>query len=138
VLFATDFGPASLKALPYAASLAHKNQSRLVLLHVLPPVPVVEPGTLWYLGSGIDKMRTAADAAARARLRELVPHDLGAEYMVEFGDPVDGILKTAARCEAGLIVIGVKKASAASVHLPWAIAHQIVDEAECPVLTVRD
>ena len=137
ILFATDFGHASLQALPYALSLAHHNRARLWLLHVLPPVPLRAPGPLWYEGSAIDKMRPAAEATAMERLHGLISQAGEFEYGVQFGDPVEEILKTAVLCAADMIVMGVKKASSASAHLPWAIAHQIVSQAECPVLTVR-
>jgi nucleotide-binding universal stress UspA family protein len=39
-LFATDFGEASLRALPRAVSLANQTKARLILLHVLPAAPV--------------------------------------------------------------------------------------------------
>ena len=39
ILFATDFSAGSLRALPYALSLAEENQARLALLHVTPLVP---------------------------------------------------------------------------------------------------
>src|ERR1035437_3584915 len=35
ILYATDFSPESLAALPYATSLAQENQARLTLLHVI-------------------------------------------------------------------------------------------------------
>lgn len=141
ILFATDFGRASIKALPYALSLAQQNQARLVLLHVLSPVPVQEPGALWYAGPEISQMRATAEATTKARLRGLIGQEVETvrevEIAVDFDDPVEGILKAAAWCAADLIVMGVKSASTASVHLPWAIAQQIVGQAECPVLTVR-
>jgi len=40
ILFATDFGPASAKALPYALSLAVDYQAKLVLLHMMPTMPI--------------------------------------------------------------------------------------------------
>jgi nucleotide-binding universal stress UspA family protein len=41
--------------------------------------------------------------------------------------------------KADLIVMGVNQAASAraSAHLPWAIAHEVVCHAKCPVLTVR-
>jgi nucleotide-binding universal stress UspA family protein len=132
ILFATDFGHASLQALPYAMSLAHHNHARLSLLHVLRA-----PGPVWYEGSAIGKMRGTAEAKAMERLHGLISQLGEFEYYVQFGDPVEQILKTAVLCGADMIVMGVKKASPASAHLPWAIAHQIVSQAESPVLTVR-
>src|SRR5207248_11055703 len=40
ILFATDFSAGSLKALPYALSLAEENEAKLILLHLVPLDPV--------------------------------------------------------------------------------------------------
>jgi nucleotide-binding universal stress UspA family protein len=141
VLFATDFGPASLHALSYAVSLAHRNRARMTLLHVLPPVPVSHPGPLWFEKPDLEHMRRSTEAAFMERLRSLMAQcgerEIKVKYSIEFDDPADGVLKTAALCSADLIVMGVKSASSVSAHLPWAIAQQIVGCAECPVMTVR-
>jgi nucleotide-binding universal stress UspA family protein len=47
ILFPTDFTDDSLRALPHAASFANEQKTRLVLLHVLGPVPEVL-GNRWY------------------------------------------------------------------------------------------
>jgi nucleotide-binding universal stress UspA family protein len=44
ILFATDFGPASIHALQHAISLATESNARLLLLHVVLPVPVLDVG----------------------------------------------------------------------------------------------
>ena len=41
-LFATDFGPASLRALPHAISFANHFGAKFVVLHVLPAAPIPE------------------------------------------------------------------------------------------------
>jgi nucleotide-binding universal stress UspA family protein len=141
VLFATDFGPASLHALSYAISLAHRNQARLTLLHVLPPVPVGNPGPFWYAKPDLEQLRLSMEAKGMAKLRALMApvagDELDVKYAIEFNDPAEGILKTAACCSADLIVMGVKSAASVSVHLPWAIAQHVVGCSGCPVLTVR-
>jgi nucleotide-binding universal stress UspA family protein len=136
VLFATNFTPHSLSAAAYAASLAHENQSRLVLLHVM-------------------RKRQAGDAAEESgfemsvaeaihQLYETVPRsaELGIppEVAVEFGEPGDRIIEAARQRGADLIVMGVRDAAGhigAATHLDRAIAHKVVAHAPCPVLTVR-
>jgi nucleotide-binding universal stress UspA family protein len=59
ILFATDFSAGSLRALPYALSLAEENQARLILLHVIPLVPL--------------QHQDSVAASARGRLEVLVP-----------------------------------------------------------------
>jgi nucleotide-binding universal stress UspA family protein len=53
VLFATDFGPSSLQALPYAIDLANSTGGELTLLHLVHPFPVDFVGPLWYPGDDV-------------------------------------------------------------------------------------
>lgn len=128
ILFATDFSAGSLKALPYALSLAEENQAHLVLAHLIPLVPMQHQ----------EEVRTSA----LQRLRELIPP--GAEdwchidCVVNFDFPAEGILSLAATEGSDLIVMGVHaKAPRSSSRLPWAIAYEVVCHAKCLVLTVR-
>ena len=129
ILFATDFSAGSLNALPYALSLAEENQACLALLHLIPLMPLQEQKPVL--------------ESARQRLQTLIPPDAGAwckpEYMVGFDFPAEGILRIAKEREADLIVMGVRAPATPrlTTHLPWAIAHEVVCHAHCPVLTVR-
>ena len=129
IVFATDFSPGSLNALPYALSLAEENQAKLILVHFIPLVPL--------------QRQDMMVKATRERLEALVP--LGAEdwckaeYLVRFEYPADGIVRVAQEHDADLIVMGVHPSTAprASTHLLWATAYEVVCHAPCPVLTVR-
>jgi nucleotide-binding universal stress UspA family protein len=140
ILFPTDFGDASLAALPYAVSVAKRSHSKLILLHVVESVPHAEGTSI--SGNVVD---SAAEEELRRvgvqRLKHLIPNDLRLEpeLYVEFGRPVDAILKEAARTGAGLIVLGLhhKSLFPPPAHLPSSIAYGLAIEAKCPVLTVR-
>ena len=128
IVFATDFSSGSLKALPYALSLAEEYQASLTLLHVMPLVPMQHQV---YVSGGV-----------KQRLEQLIPPDARdwckPEVVVSFEFPAEGILHLSAAQYADLIVMGVhKRAPRASAHLPWAIAYEVVCHATCPVLTVR-
>ncbi|MGA9964433.1 MAG: universal stress protein [Terriglobales bacterium] len=143
ILFATDFGPASLNALHYAISLAAESKSRLMVLHVVTPVPVVEVGPYWYPGTDLVEQQHTARIRYIGRLKQLIPPEANLpfepEFLVEFDFASDAIVKTAADSQADLIVMGVNQTASAraSAHLPWATAHEVVCHAKCPVLTVR-
>ena len=143
ILFATDFGPASLNALPYAISLATDNKARLMMLHVVTPVPVLDVGPYWYTGTDIVEQQKATQANTLDRLRKLIPPEANLpsypEFLVDFDFVSDSIVKIAADTQADLIVMGVNQSAwaRASAHLPWATAHEVVCHAKCPVLTVR-
>jgi nucleotide-binding universal stress UspA family protein len=146
ILFATDFGVASLHALPYAIAFASDSEARLMLLHVVAPVPVLDVGPYWYAGTNItDVVSQQREARANTieKLKQLIPDGahLGSEpeFMVDFDYVPDSILKIAGDAEADLLVMGVNQSAWArvSAHLPWATAHEVLRRAKCPVLTVR-
>jgi len=78
ILFATDFGPASAKAFPYALSLAEVYRAKLVLLHMVPPMPSPDLGPAAYGPAvyGAEVLTkwqgTTRDESAR-KLRKLIP-----------------------------------------------------------------
>jgi nucleotide-binding universal stress UspA family protein len=134
VLFATDFNTVSNAAAEYAMSLAQENQSRLVLLHVL---PAPKPG----------KAKKAEDLSvveALHRVEALLPLDAELwcrpEPTVEHGEPGAQILATAERCGADLIVLGVRGMDTLTqvvTRIERATAYEVIAHARCPVLTVR-
>ena len=142
LLFATDFSDSSVRALPHAISLANQRGSNLVLLHILSPVPDIE-GHRWYTAADVVKMRGAAEADARKRLEQLianVPLAMEPQFVVNFGDPAEGILRVASELRTEVLVMGLRcREHVATVsHLPWSTAYDVVCNAACPVLTVRE
>ncbi len=142
LLFATDFSDASLKALPHAISLANQRGSSLVLLHILAPVPDIE-GHRWYTAADVVEMRGAAKSSVRKHLQQLIADvRLAAEpeFVVDFGEPAEGILRTASKLDAEVIVMGLRCRDHVQTlsHLPWSAAYNVVCKAPCPVLTVRE
>ena len=127
ILYPTDFTPHSLAVAPYAISLAQENQARLTLLHVAEDEkPRLSPGSL------------------TVRLHELIPPEAELwcrpSAFIRYGVPEVEILLMARERAADLIVMGVRSRPGIpgiASHMPWAIAHRIVLNAHCPVLTIR-
>ncbi len=149
ILFATDFGPASAKAFPYALSLAEDYQATLVLLHMVPPMPVADLGPAAYGPSAYAAdqytkwQRTMRDESVR-KLKELVPPDTNlaerAEYVAGTDFLPEGILDAAVTHRIELIVMGANRTPSPRMasHIPWALTHEVICHAKCPVLTVSD
>jgi nucleotide-binding universal stress UspA family protein len=143
ILFATDFGSASLAALPYAISLAHEYHAKLTMLHVLPPVLTINAALPWYSRADLIDQLEPGRQRTLDRLAQLIPKQHHLSSIPEFVAPFDtlpwGILNVADEREADMIVMGVNRTAfgRASAHTPWAIAHGVVRYAKCPVLTVR-
>jgi nucleotide-binding universal stress UspA family protein len=133
IVYATDFNTQSVIAASYAISLAQEFQAHLTLLHVIPDEKQ----------NDVIHTRELVKSAGHL-LRNLIPSaaDLWCEprFAVEQGSPAEKILEVANRRKADLIVLGVHRPSGfpgAATHLPIAIAHKVVSQAACPVLTVR-
>jgi nucleotide-binding universal stress UspA family protein len=136
ILYATDFGPESVHALPYALSLAEENRARLTLLHVAPEtheaLPEPEPGAMPVFDPN------EVVAASKKQMAAMIPEGTALwhepEYLVQFGPPIETILQSAKNVD--LIVLGVKRPLALTKHLGAGVAYKIACEARCPVLSV--
>jgi nucleotide-binding universal stress UspA family protein len=141
-LFATDFGEGSKRALPYAISFANLRKTKLVLLHVLSPVPRAEGNRLHAPGDPA-QMQKDEQATTCGRLKELIENTAapGVEsvFMAEFGEPAEGILRAAEVLHAEVIIMGLNSRAHVDMisHLPRSTAYEVVCRAGCAVLTVR-
>ncbi|HLZ42183.1 MAG TPA: universal stress protein [Candidatus Sulfotelmatobacter sp.] len=130
VVCATDFSPASLRAVEFAMSLACEYEAHITLVHVRE-------------GSRRDSTRLAIQQDEN-RLRELIPPEpeLGyrPEVVVGTGSVAERILDVAADFSADFIVMGVRGAGAFAQTASrfGSIAHRVVALASCPVVTTGD
>jgi nucleotide-binding universal stress UspA family protein len=142
-LFATDFGEASLHALPYAISFANHFGVKLVLLHVISPDGPSD-GSNWHISGDLVQMREDARIASLRRLQELVAQNtelaVKPEFVVEFGSPSKTILQVAESFQVDAIIMGLHRSAQIGMasHAPWTTAYEVVRGASCPVLTVRN
>lgn len=130
ILFATNFGPNTLRLARQAVTLAEQFRSRLTLMHVIDD----------YTDLG---RRPGPIEAGIQRLRDLVPNDAALPYVpervIEFGAPTECILRIAEEREADMIILGARRSiEAGSTHLPFSSAHYVIAHAHCPVLTIRE
>lgn len=142
LLFATDFGHASVHAVPYAISAANHFVAKLVFLHVEPAVPLPERVSSCTPGD-VMQMREKARAATSHRLQQLTSESeklaVKPEFLVEFGFPSEKILHVALKLKVDAIILGLRRSTFTGMasHVPWAIAYEVVRGAGCPVLTLR-
>ncbi|MGA8867201.1 MAG: universal stress protein [Candidatus Sulfotelmatobacter sp.] len=147
VLFATDFGQGSQNALHLALPMAEANRAKLILLHMLPPLVVAGAGVYAFtpasaVAEEVQTWRTTAHADALKHLKACIPPDVKLsqepEYIVETEFLPEGVLSVAALRRVDLIVMGANHAfsARAAAHYPWALVHEVVKNAACPVLTV--
>lgn len=131
ILCATDLQPGSDRVLLYARALAANDNAHLTLLHVLK----------MHADSPSEHREAQRDITVKQLVQLLPPEtnpSLAEHSMVEFGLPQERIPKIAEDLRADLIVMGPHHTShpRISAHLPWAMLHQVLSHARCPVLRV--
>jgi nucleotide-binding universal stress UspA family protein len=131
-LFPTDFGDASLQALPYAMSFASRFGAKLIALHVLPVVPVPK-GFHWSTTGDLTQIREKAKADAQKQFELAISHEgpkVGRpEFAVRFGIPSDQILLASQALKADLIIFGLTGHSGIQTtsHKPWDAAYFVCE-----------
>lgn len=144
ILFATDFGPASARALRYAVALTEESGARLIVVHMLPPMPLADAAyaPAVFAADDLLQWRLAMQAESQKKLKALIPPgSLSKEpvYVVGMDFLPEGILSAATEYNADLIVMGANHGTSPRVasHIPWALTHHVICDAHCPVMTLR-
>lgn len=129
ILYATHFSSASLKALPYALSLAKVSHAELLLLHAPEASAAGSPEIL---------------QGYHQHLNALIPPEerswCRSDTLVLAGDPDRVILEAAELNSVDFIVMGAHavEGSLSSFQVPLSTAYRVVAHAPCPVLRVRN
>jgi len=130
IVVAADFTPASRQAIHYAVRLAREHGSHLTLLHVL------DPRQLQHVPD-----RAAVEHGLEMRLAEIVGREaegLPCSIRIEAGGVVQMIRERAREQAADLLVLGVRPSVGVLDRLMFPHAYEIVRDAPCPVLTLRE
>lgn len=140
-LASVDFSHTSSLALDYAKKMTRRFEASLHLLRVVTDADV-SPGTEVFLGSSEDTVQQKWVSEATTKLATLCPADeqaaLRVQTTVEVGTPFVGIVRYARAHEVDLIVMGTHGRGAVQHLVLGSVAEQIVHQASCPVLTVRN
>jgi nucleotide-binding universal stress UspA family protein len=146
ILFATDFGKGSAKALLLALALAKAPQTQLIMLHMISPVPSSSASLSAYApataaADEVEELEGNYRARAIQQLKECLPADAGLaqepKYVVGTDFLAEGILTASGKYNVDLIVMGANRTSSKmAAHIPWSAVHEVVRDAPCPVLTV--
>ena len=149
ILFATDFGAGSAKALSLAVKLAQAHQAKLILVHMIPPMPATSASLSAYApataaADELQEWEAGCKKRALQQLKECLPAgsalEQEPEYVVGTDFLPEGVLTAAAKFNVALIVMGTNRTGAArlAAHIPWTAVHEVLANAPCPVLTVAE
>ena len=138
ILCPVDYSDCSAKALRYAAGLALKDSARLYLMHVIDK-------RVYDYGGPIYEAQLSPDAEVIDRLKEKlgesVPKeirgDIDVETIVTVGVPAQEIVNAADDKGVDVIVMGTHGRTGVAHVVMGSVAENVVRNALCPVLTVR-
>jgi nucleotide-binding universal stress UspA family protein len=134
ILCPVDFGPATLRSLAFAFSLAQEAHARLTVLHVLEPLRENPPE------SNVPEYPNLRKSQAREQLHAAITAGVDRRCapveMLSRGKPSREILRVAAERKADLIVMGVSGEGVIGRMLFGSTTNLVVREATCPVLTL--
>lgn len=137
ILVPVDFSKCSVKALQYAIPFANQFHAELTLLHVIPPVVVMQTPDI---GTAPGLIQESAEIA-KQNLEDLcrsVDDSIVTKGVLRNGSPHVEIIDTADELDIDLIILSTHGRTGLSHILLGATAEKVVRRARCPVLIVRE
>lgn len=122
VLLALELASADAPAVHFAAALADRLGSSLVLSHVC---------------GQSDSHHDVPDVISA--LKAVLPTDVrtSTRCLALSGDPAKEIVTAATEQAAGAIVVATSRASALTDHAPWSTFTKVIQSAHCPVISIH-
>jgi nucleotide-binding universal stress UspA family protein len=135
ILVATDFSPASDRALEYAASLARRYCSMVYLTHIIAVdgYPMVSPE---FAASSLEKRHAEAENKFRELLKSGRLFALPRKAVIQEGNLWASIEDLIEEYHIDLLVVGTHGVSAVRKVLIGSVAEEFFRKAKVPVLTV--
>jgi nucleotide-binding universal stress UspA family protein len=130
ILYATDFSPSALAAVPQAARLARISGAQLLLAHIIEIHP-------WKISTEA-ALLLRIDATRRLDHTQALPElrGISTQMLVGHGEVTAEILRIAQEYAADLVVTGTRSRRGLNHFFARSAAEQLAESAPCPVLTV--
>lgn len=136
ILLATDFSSASEAALVYAAALAKRFSSKLMIANVV-DLSLSARSDNGVLGIPLDELRSTSAEGVEQIVAEVTGAGLKAEgKSVEGYNPSTRAIRLAEETDANLMIIGTNGRRGLSKFILGSFAQQVIHHALCPVLTI--
>jgi nucleotide-binding universal stress UspA family protein len=139
ILVPVDFSRGSRRVTAAAVQLARAVGARLVLLHAVPPPPVIATDVAPLAAPTLLVMDDAQDAAGRELRklqRRLTTREVPVETICPKGFPVRQIISHARKVSADYIVIGSHGHTAVFEVVVGSTTRGVLKRAACPVVVV--
>ncbi|MCC6477364.1 universal stress protein [bacterium] len=141
ILCPIDFSQPSFRALTDALELIRRFGGKLTVLHVVPPVPLVElpPGTgtvAFDVKKYESELITTYDQTLRDTVKERIGSDVPVEYHVALGDAAAQIVSYAEAKKMDCIVIATHGRTGWRRFVHGSVTEAVIRKAHCAVLTI--
>lgn len=142
LLCPVDFSTCSERAFESAVELAKRLETTVQVFHIYEPHEVhPDPGFFLYAGNPRPLREIARDQAVRAMDEFAKAHadvDVGVNYSVLEGHPVERILEESRSGEYEMIVMGTRGRTGLAHLLMGSVAERVVRGARIPVFTFKE
>lgn len=139
ILVPTDFSKNADQALQFAAMLALKFESEIILLHVV-SLFQDDPNNPAYQFPDVDSILESVEASARESLKALDIEHAGipiAKKMIRGISPAESIITYASEENVDLIIMGTHGRTGLSHFLLGSVAERVIRHMPCPVITIK-
>lgn len=134
ILFATDFSPASERALPFALEFATRYNATLFLAHAVPPMPAVVP--VEPVPDQTELLHKGAEREMEKFLEYAPLKAIAHQSIVMNGEVWDVIHQISADKRIDLVVLGTRGRGVLHKLVVGSVAEEIYRTVKCPVLTI--
>ncbi len=140
ILVPVDFSEYSKMALDYAVQFAKQFNSELTLIYVIEPIVYPSDFGLGQIPiNQVDfEIQSRAEEELQKLIKEKIPAEVKANYVVKTGKPFVEIINTAKECDCDLIIIATHGHTGIEHILFGSTAEKVVRKSPVPVLTVRE
>jgi nucleotide-binding universal stress UspA family protein len=131
LVFATALEPHSLAVLSRLSKFVRQFDSTVSVIRAVHPDIRSRTERARIRMETTSKIEAETDPILRKKIKKI---------HVAFGHPVKVITAFANKSNADAIVMGIRSGGdwdRATTHTPWAIAHRVIADAKCPILTIR-
>jgi nucleotide-binding universal stress UspA family protein len=136
IVCAMDFSETAELALEHALALTKRHVARLVLAHVVEPIPLGPYPALMAAGNEL-AIREMAEKRVESITARVRAEGHVVDVRVEVGSPGSGLIVLAEDEAADLIVIGTRGLTGFKHILLGSTAEYVVRRSTCPVLTIH-
>lgn len=137
ILWPTDFSESSYQALDAAKTLVSTFSGKLWAVHVVGPIPAIEPSTTFNIPLLERELLQYAQTKLKDVVGRLLERDFPVKQMVLSGFAAEEITRVARQEKIDTIVMATHGRTGFNRMAFGSVAEKLIRTAPCPVLVVR-